>query len=340
MRSATALVHDALGRPRFSEAVDLPDGTLCWMCGGSAERGIPVKDYGGRGFVGQNRVRAWASPWVCEPCVLITSWMTPALLPVPGVVSKEGAKRDANWRNYSVLYDDGHVIAVSKGEKPRIRDWLRAPKQGVWFCALAESGQKHVAPWVPVQPAGARPGRVLFEERELTLGDWTMLDDVTALLTAGASKEEIGTADYRPETWIRCGTAIDAFDQRWSGERSSAWWDLCLWLAQRDEEAVANRLVAEKETKKNGSKRAKAKDPGRSRSRAAPSDPGGVPGEPAVQRPEALDVVTGAGESGGKDDGNGRGVGHVVASWPTPGRSVKGQLSLFDGTSVGSARRK
>jgi hypothetical protein len=84
---------------------------------------------------------------------------------------------------------------------------------------------------------------------------------MASLLTAGATKDEIDRGDYRSQTWIRCEASVRTFEAVHSCERHSAWWSLALWLAQRDEEAVAARLAAEKEAKKAAKpKKAKKSD--------------------------------------------------------------------------------
>lgn len=263
MISSPQLLHRHLGSPPRAECIDIPTREVrhCWVCGGSSfHRGIPTADFGGASFVGQNRVRAWLSPWVCEPCVYFCSRTEP----VPGRPAKEGKKFGANYRNLSHLYDDvlpTPYVNASKGEKPVILAWLRQPHAGTWFAAIADSGQKHTIPWAPLNPPGSR-GRVLFDEQTITLPDadgWRIVDDLIALLTAGATKEEIGAGHYSPRAWFLCGDQIRAFEATWGTRlRGGDWFDLALWLAQRDEDAVEERLAAEQATKAEKKARAKA----------------------------------------------------------------------------------
>lgn len=317
--------------------VDLPDDVMCWVCGAACKRGIEKTKWNGAAFVGQNNVRCWESKYACEPCLCVMSWMTPIVMPIPGVTVKDGSKRDPNWRNYCVLLSGDKVVAYSKGDKPAIRKWLREPKPAPWFAAIIDSGQKHVVPWAPINGTG-EIGRVRFEDRELSLGDWTMLDDMTALLTAGASKEEITGAQYRPETWIRCGPIIDAFESRWEHERSSAWFDLAVWLSQRDEEAVAARLAAEKEAKR-GTGRAKKTSPRGPRCRSIASDPGGVSAESARECHPSLGAATGPSQGSSEDHSDRGRVADVAPPRAAPVSPVKGQLSLFDCFGSGSEGR-
>ena len=105
--------------------------------------------------------------------------------------------------------------------------------------AIADSGKKHVIPWAPLNPAGcpAGQGRVMFEERLVMLGDWTLVDALSGLLTAGATKDEIERGAYGPGAWTRLGAAaIRDFERTWSGSRGGGWFALAVGLAQRDEQ--------------------------------------------------------------------------------------------------------
>jgi hypothetical protein len=76
---------------------------------------------------------------------------------------------------------------------------------------------------------------------------WRLVDDMTAFLTAGATKEEITRGEYNANTWTRCRAAIEAFEESWSAHRGGSFFGLAVWLAQRDETLVQTRIEAEKE---------------------------------------------------------------------------------------------
>lgn len=251
--SAAQILWAHIGSPPSSDCS--PADGLCWVCAGPVERGMRVghgaSQWGGSSYTGQSKVRSPASLYVCEPCVYLHSRITP----VPGRPAAPGKQFGGNWRNYSHLYEDGAPVPyqnASKGEKPLIRAWLRAPHQGLWFAAIADSGQKHVLPWAPLNPGGST-GRVLFDETVIDLprspAGWGLVDDVTALLTAGATKDEISTGRYESGAWGRCGVVIQAFEAAHQGERHGSFFTLAVWLAQRNEEAVATRQAAEGEAR-------------------------------------------------------------------------------------------
>lgn len=253
--SAAQLLFEHIGSPRSEDCDNLHEPEPCWVCAGLAVRGMRVghgaREWGGSSYTGQSKVRSPSSRHVCEPCVYLHSRITP----VPGRPAAEGKKFGGNWRNYSHLFEQGAATPyqnASKGEKPLIRAFLRAPHAGLWFAAIADSGQKHVLPWAPLNPGGST-GRVLFDETVVDLprdpAGWGLVDDMTALLTAGATKDEIVTGRYESGAWMRCGSAIGAFESRHAGARHGSFFTLAVWLAQRDEEAVAARQATESEAR-------------------------------------------------------------------------------------------
>ena len=257
MRSASQMLHAAIGAPTAEGCVDI-EPSACWLCGGVAVRGIAAASFCSSHMTDQNQARAPDSNVVCEACCYVRARCSP----VPGRPPKEGKLLGGNFRNYSHLFDAGaspRYRNASKGEKPAILAFLRAPKRGDWFAAIADSGQLHVLPYAPMNAPGAR-GLVLFDQTIVRLPDvagWALVEELATLLTAGASKEEVARGEYRPMTWQRCEQVIREFEGHWSLRRHGSWFGLALWLAQRDEEAVQRRVSREKEkaTKLAGRKR-------------------------------------------------------------------------------------
>lgn len=283
VKSAVQEVCSRLDGVDDERAVD-HDREPCAICGGESTRGVPLSEFIGPTMTDQTSFRSPGSAHACVCCAFVRARYSP----VPGKPPAPGKKEGPRWSNFSHLYDDrGHVVA-SKGEKPTILAFLREPKRGPWFAAIADSGQKHVLPYATVNPAGTTRGRVRFEERNLTLpsaAGWAIVDDLSALLTAGATKDEIERGDYTPRAWGMCRAQIEAFESRHGRLRGGDWFALALWLSQRNEEQVAARMTAEKDAKKTkkeaasgGKRRAKRETedgPGGDVAR----DPGGVPEE-------------------------------------------------------------
>lgn len=238
MLTASGLIWRLAGSAGMPGCVQTPDA-VCYLCGGKAERGTQVSAWAGDTFTDANRARAPHSTIVCEACVFVCS----RLSPVPGHPPADGKKLGGNYRNYSHLYEEGDLpwyAAPSKGDKATIRAFLRRVHNGPWFAGIADSGQRHLIPWIPMNPAGARAGRILFEDAEIRIpapdaNDWQLVDAMTAVMDAGASKEGVLTGDYSPIAWARFGPAISEFERTWGRLRPSRWWTLCAWLAQRTE---------------------------------------------------------------------------------------------------------
>lgn len=326
MRSASAIVHEVCGSPVVEGCAETPAGTRCWVCAGEAPRGMPREKWQGALFTSQNRVRLASSDWVCEPCVHVAS----RIAPVPGRPPAPGKKFGGNFRNYSHLWDETGYTNASKSEKPLILAFLRRRHSGPWFAAIADSGQKHVIAWTPVNPPGLG-GRVLFDETQVvvprTEEGWRIVDAMARLLTVGATKEEIARGVYGPGAWLRCEAEIRSFEAEHGRGRHGAWFGLALWLAQRDEEAVQARMAEEKANKK-----ARDNDRGTKRRTAKPDGDGAVGVArrvPARRRKPAEALGADGGSDAGRvaDDGKRRGVVHGDA--PTPEASRSGQLTLF-----------
>lgn len=234
----------------------------------------------------QTQARCPGSAIVCEACMYVRSRTSPVpgrdagacsrcagtgvepaasklVKPKPGVSPGDvcpkcdGSRVNSaggNFRNYTHALEEtpGEVYYAnwSKGEKPAILSFLRRPKRGTWCCAVADSGQKHVLPYAPVNPARDVGGEVLFDEVLVVLpGDdsgWSIVEDAAALLTAGGTKEGLETGRYADGSWARCADRILAFEAIYGHLRGGAWFSLAVWLAQADQGEVAARLVREK----------------------------------------------------------------------------------------------
>lgn len=256
------IVHSIAGSKQMPECGSCEsDGVSCYVCGGPVARGMPIDKWMSGSFTGQTTVACPGSNAICESCCFVMS----RLSPVPGREPKEGKTLGGNYRNYSHLWEDGAGYSnASKGEKPAILAFLSREHAGEWFAAIADSGQKHVLPYTPVNQPGRR-GSVLFDEALIRLPeDLSLVSVMSKLLTDGATKEELERGDYRPATWQRLGRdRIRQFETE-HGRTRGAWFGLALWLAQRDEASVAERLEAEKkavEAKKAEEKSARRKQP-------------------------------------------------------------------------------
>jgi hypothetical protein len=250
-------------------------------------------------------------------------------------------------RAYSHLFEvDGEYLKLNKGKKPEMREFLRRQHATSWFAAVADSGQKHIVPWTPVNQPGTKRPVVLFEEMLVMLpcGEpgWALVDQMTELLTAGATKEDITRGTYSTFAYERCAEQIERFETTWAWKRDAPWFSLAIWLAQRDEVAVQERIAEEKaakamkreaaktrtkkETKAHDRKEGKGKAPKPDR-RSDPGDAPSVSADVHPQHPEALGPTPKPNAGCSKDDKRTGGMGDVSRAG-SPSRG--GQLVLFE----------
>lgn len=296
-RSACQWLYQHIGATPVPECKDLPAPVPCWLCAGETTRGRDREEWASGNMTDQNQARCPGSTIVCEACMQLRSRTAPVpgreagkcsrcggtgkepapsktVKPKPGVrpgdvcPKCEGSGKNAaggNFRNYTHAIEetpDGVFYANwSKGEKPAILAFLRRAKRGAWSCGVADSGQKHVIPYTPINPGGGHGGAVLLDETHVDLPDtadgWSIVDDATALLTAGGTKEGLETGRYADGSWSRCADMILAFEGRYGHLRGGAWFDLAVWLAQADQAAVEERLAREKDERAEKARQAK-----------------------------------------------------------------------------------
>lgn len=353
------------GKPAVEDEQDAPAGALCCLCASALDgRGVRLSDAGCT-FVNQTNMRTPHSSWLCVQCFWSTKWKCP-----PGRTNKDkqtgeggGAAKGLSpamlGHRWEVLADGTTRYGNhTKADKSDLRAWLRAPKAGWWWCTIADSGKKHTIAWAPLNYGSARGARVLFDEQEIELGDHALIDDLCALLTAGATKASVERGDYNAGEWERCADAIRAFEDRWGAQRESPWFVLAVWLAQRNEAEVAARLevekqeraakkAAEKTKQKPAAKPKKEKTDAERREARATEDTAGratprreepVPPDAGLQRAEALgpDGIEDArrvphdGDRGRVDD-----APHAVAPDSQPEQV---QLGLFAGADEPGSR--
>jgi hypothetical protein len=321
--SPTQIVWEAAG----STAVDRCETAegVCYVCCGPVTRGQLVADWLGSSYTDQNRARHPMATHVCEACVFVHSRISP----VPGRPPKKGKKYGGNWRNYAHLWESGVGYSnASKGEKPAIREFLEREHVGDWFAAIADSGQKHVLPFTPMNGPG-RSGVVMLDDlRVLVPDDVSLVAIMTDLLTRGCTKEGLETGRHNVGAFERIGEDLLSFEREHGRRRGSPWFTLALWLAQRDEEAVAARVAAEKESKdaRRKGKRKVADAHGRSDS----GTQGRVPAKRPRKRAETLGTARDASQGSGGDQREPGGVRDAIQPRPATGGPQQGRLPGFD----------
>lgn len=324
------ILHALAGHPVFDGA-DEATGR-CWLCGEEMARGLPCSKWQGANFTDQNKCRWPGATHVCEACAWACSWVAPPGFygpHNPRPTKADGTpKKGVNLRLFSHLYDAGEYQALNKADKPAILTWLRAPKTGPWWATVADTGQKHMVPWAEVNARGGYGGVVLFEESPVMLPaspeGWALVDDVVDLLTWGVTKDELLTGRYSTRSWMTCPGALRAFDAAHGRLRHGPWFELTVWLGQRDEDEHKRRKKRGKDDRE--ASRAAAREDGRRPARP----PRGVPGR-RRERAEALDADGGPASRRDADQRDGEGVGERAEAGASDLGHEQLSLALDDG---------
>lgn len=323
MSSSSQILHAIMGGKAAPGSEDR-EPFNCWVCGSRATRGQERWKWAGSNYTGQSKAKCPPSAYVCESCVVVMAGRPPD-----------------TERMYSHFVEGSSWLRVNKGQKPAMREFLRRPKKDLWFAAIADSGQKHIVPWAPINTPGVR-GYALFEEALVELPDaagWAMVDDISNMLTGGATKDELLPGAWSARAYSVLGPErIEAFEEQWGSKRGGSWFDLAVWLAQRDEEKVAERMVAEKAAaaeKKAKSKGAKSGNQQGRKGKASDGNGGGdprpakrVPANERVQCDEALVSLDGSAQGGGENVADPGGVVHGDAPNPPIVESKQEQFSF------------
>lgn len=319
MKTPTQIVYEIAGSPELEGCVDTIG--RCFVCRGEMTSGMPVQDWIGSNYTDQNRAMWPSATHVCVACVLVHSWTAP-----PGHAIKEGKKRPPNWRMFSHLWEDGHGYqTANKGDKPAIRRFIEREHKAPWFAAIADTGQKHVLPFTPVNGPG-RSGIVLMDELRVTVpSDVGLIERMTGLLTDGTTKAGIETGRHHSGAFERLGSCLLEFERDDGRFRGSGWFTLSLWLAQRDENEVQRRMAAEKETKQHARRR-KARKAQDSDDGSDSPDPKRVPQKRVRQRPEALGTTRDEAPGGSVDQRDTGGAVDQVCAQPSARGSRQGVL--------------
>ena len=358
MKSPTRIVWEAAGEPEVASAS--AGAGRCYICCGEVTCGVPVQDWLGSSFVDQNRARCPTASHVCEACAFVMSRISPVPGRPPGKCSvcegtlsvvktpDKGKGRGSkagdpcpkckgtglnpfggNWRSYSHCWEDGHCyVNASKGEKPTIRAFLEREHTGLWFAAIADSGQKHVLPFTMINPPGRR-GIVLMDEVRVSIPeDQSLTAIMTDLLTRGTTKEGIETGRHGAWAFDRIGDDLQRFEREHGRNRGSPWFGLALWLAQRDNEEVQRRMAAEKEEK--SAKRAKQGKAAKSHDRSGAGSKSRVPAQRARKRAETLGATRDADAGGGENERERGRVRDVVLQRAPTGRPGQAKLPGFE----------
>lgn len=113
MISSSTYVHRLCGAPAVDGCTPIAHAT-CWHCASTMDRGMPVLEWMGANFVGQNRVRAAHSHHICESCVFFAPIRTYVCRTSRNGVML-GLRRDESKSRRIVWATRGECYAVRDG---------------------------------------------------------------------------------------------------------------------------------------------------------------------------------------------------------------------------------
>lgn len=198
MGTAVSMAWDAAGRPEHPKSVDV-SGT-CLVCGVDAARTLRAADGIGKNFDLINASRP-DSTRVCVPCAWALAGKPPKTFRMWSVVVTEAHMLAPSLPG--VPYpSDGHLHLCNRRDMSQITRILARPPGGAWAVCVAQSGQKHILPYTPVNH-GDTAWTVRFEATNVTSTPGafsTLLGAVASLRVAG----------HHTQTIVACAPNITA----------------------------------------------------------------------------------------------------------------------------------
>jgi hypothetical protein len=157
--SGPRLVWELAGRPSVAVAsvaelfadVEAP----CALCGSVESRTAPTGKAVGGNFTDQYLLARPDSSRICEGCVWVCSGKPPATVRMWTVVARPDLPAPPSHPK-AVLPSGSHVHYTARNDMRWVAATLCDPPAGPWLVSVAESGQKHHAPYARVNHGAGR----------------------------------------------------------------------------------------------------------------------------------------------------------------------------------------
>lgn len=159
MLTAVRLAWDAAGQPEHPKSRDVQAG--CVVCGTVHERTLRARDALGKNYDILTAIRPDLST-VCEPCAWALAGKPPQTLRMWSIVTTASTILPASDPK-APYPSDGRLHLCNRSDQSVIISTLTSPPGDVWACSIAQSGQKHLLPYTPVNPPNAVQVLVRFE---------------------------------------------------------------------------------------------------------------------------------------------------------------------------------
>lgn len=189
--TACRMVWDLAGRPHRATLGVTDTAGMCAMCGRYAPRTAPAKKWlEGKSFTDPSHLRA-KSDRVCEACAWCVTGKGMDQIRMWTILAR--TDRPAPPSNPKAAFAADCLHFTSRADMRAVADTLASPPAGQWVVAVAESGQKHVLPYTPLNQ-GADRWTVRMDSLNVTATPAefrTALAHTAALRAAGHTTDEI-----------------------------------------------------------------------------------------------------------------------------------------------------
>lgn len=235
MRPAVRLIHDLAGRPPVegaSASQFKPVEAVCCMCGQVEAVTAPAGRVLGANFTDRTMFHRADSDRVCEACTAVASGKPPrtfrlwTVVATPGHTLPPSQEKAAAW----IGQHDG-LCLTSRADTTPIIDTLLDPPDGEWVVSIAESGQKHVAPYAVINQGPT--GIIRMETVNIAYQRDTfrrVLKEALALRRLGVPAADIMTGTPR---YLKSRADLAAwreYSQNLCGYEGSPLLNLTLWV--------------------------------------------------------------------------------------------------------------
>lgn len=147
--SGPVMVWELAGRPRRASLVAEQVPAACAMCGQDTSESVHVKhSIGGKSFTDQYHLARADSDRTCYGCAWVCTGRGMDQIRMWTIVAR--TDRVLPPSNPKAVFAGGHLHFTSRADMRAVVDTLADPPDGPWLVAVAESGQKHTAPYARI----------------------------------------------------------------------------------------------------------------------------------------------------------------------------------------------
>lgn len=189
--TAPVMVWELAGRPHRPTLGVTETAGVCAMCARTVSASAPARKWlEGKSFTDPAHLRA-RSDRVCEACAWACTGKGMDQIRMWTLVAR--TDRVLPPSNPKAVFAADHLHFTSRADMRAVAATLASPPDGPWVVAVAESGQKHVLPYSPLNQGSSR-WRIRMDALDVdaTPGEFrTVLAHTAALRSAGFTAPEI-----------------------------------------------------------------------------------------------------------------------------------------------------